>query len=156
MPIMRSYMCPECSHRMEVTLSAEEWDAPPPSCEACDAREVRQEFRPPAIGGSVSMKAHRIAEDIMANDYNVANATFDSREGGRPKVRYKDQSPSQLASSWNSAVVNEALNTAIKIGKQTRSESGGFDGLDMLKANLANGNQPDLIEASRRRALKVW
>lgn len=154
MPIQRTFMCPECSHRMEVTLASEDWDAPPPSCEACDAR-MAQEFKPPAIGGSISMKAHAVAEDIMANDYHVANASFDSREGGTPKIRFKDQSASQLASSWSSAQVGEALKTAIQIGKQTRRETGG-DGLDILKHTLASGAQPDLIEASRRRAIKVW
>jgi hypothetical protein len=155
MPIQRTYMCNTCAHRMEVTLSADEWDAPPPSCEMCDAREVSQEFRPPAIGGSVSMRAHRVAEDIIANDYNVANVTFDNRQGGTPKVRYKDQSATALQSTWGGQIAN-AVETAAAIGKQNRRENGGFDGLDMLKANLASGAQPDLIEASRRRALKVW
>jgi hypothetical protein len=154
MPIMRTYMCGECSHRMEVTLSAEQWDAPPPSCESCDAR-MGQEFKPPAIGGSVSLRAHRVAEDIIANDYNVANVQFDNRQGGTPKVRYKDQSASQLQSTWGGQIQG-AIETAVAIGKQNRRENGGFDGLDMLKANLASGAQPDLIEASRRRAIKVW
>ena len=154
MPIMRTYMCGECSHRMEVVLSADQWDAPPPSCESCDAR-MGQEFKPPAIGGSLSMRAHRIAEDIIANDYGVANVSFDNREGVTPKVRYKDQSATALQSTWGGQVAN-ALETAIAIGKQTRSESGGMDGLDMLKRNLASGAQVDLIEASRRKAIKVW
>lgn len=151
--IRRTYMCGECSHRMEVELSAEEWDAPPPSCEVCDAREMNQEFRPPAIGGSLSMRAHRIAEDIMANDYNVADAKFDNRQGGKPVVRYKDQpAATQLAATWGA---NELLQQAVTIGKQTRRETGG-DGLDILKRTLQTGEQPDLIEASRRRAIKVW
>jgi hypothetical protein len=154
MPIMRTYMCRDCSHRMEVVLSAEQWDAPPPSCENCDAR-MGQEFKAPAIGGSVSMRAHRVAEDIIANDYNVANVQFDNRQGGTPKVRYKDQSASQLQSTWGGQIQG-AIETAVAIGKQNRRENGGFDGLDMLKANLASGAQPDLIEASRRRAIKVW
>lgn len=155
MPIMRTYMCGECSHRMEVVLSADQWDAPPPSCENCDARETRQEFRPPAIGGSISMRAHRLAEDIIANDYGVANVNFDSRQGGTPKVRYKDQSPAQLQSTWGGQIAN-ALETAIAIGKETRRESGGMDGLDMLKRNLASGAQVDLIDASKRKAIRVW
>jgi hypothetical protein len=155
MPIMRTYMCPECANRIEVVLSADQWDAPPPSCDVCDARAMEQEFKPPAIGGSISMRAHRIAEDIIANDYGVANVSFDNRQGGTPKVRYKDQSPTQLQATWGGQVAN-ALETAAAIGKQTRRESGGMDGLDMLKANLASGAQPDLIQASRRRAIKVW
>jgi hypothetical protein len=153
MPIMRTYMCPDCSHRMEVTLPADQWDAPPPSCEACDIR-MGQEFKPPAIGGSISMRAHRVAEDILANDYQVADVKFDNRQGGTPKVRYKDQTAATIGSSWQGA--NQLLEQAVAIGKQTRREAGGFDGLDMLKANLASGAQPDLIEASRRRAIKVW
>jgi hypothetical protein len=101
------------------------------------------------------MRAHRLAEDIIANDYGVANVSFDNREGVTPKVRYKDQSATALQSTWGGQVAN-ALETAIAIGKQTRSESGGMDGLDMLKRNLASGAQPDLIDASKRRAIKVW
>jgi hypothetical protein len=154
MPIMRTYMCGECSHRMEVVLDADQWDAPPPSCDLCDAREVRQEFKPPAIGGSIGGKARRLAEDIIANDYGVADVKFD-RRGGTPKVRYKDQSATALQSTWGGAIA-DAVQTAVAIGKQNRRENGGFDGLDMLKANLASGAQPDLIEASKRRAIKVW
>ena len=147
-------MCPECSHRMEVTLSAEQWDAPPPSCEACDAASTRQEFLPPRIGGSRGAKARALTEDIIANDYNVADIKFDGREGGVPKVRYKDQTAASVGSSWQGA--SELIQQAVAIGKQTRREAGGFDGLDMLKANLASGAQPDLIAASKRRAIKVW
>ena len=156
MPIMRTYMCGECSHRIEVVLSAEQWDAPPPSCDACDAREMRQEFKSPAIGGSVSYRAHKLAEDIIANDYHVADVKFDNREGGKPKVRYKDETPATIASAWTQAAQhNEMLQQAVAIGKQTRRDF-GVDGLDILKANLASGAQPDLIEASKRRAVKVW
>ena len=153
MPIQRTYMCGECSHRMEVTLAADQWDAPPPSCEVCDMR-MGQEFMPPRIGGSVSMRAHRLAEDIIAKDYQVADVKFDNRQGGTPKVRYKDQTAASVGSSWQGA--HQLLEQAVAIGKQTRREAGGFDGLDMLKANLASGAQVDLIEASRRRAIKVW
>jgi hypothetical protein len=47
------------------------------------------------------------------------------------------------------------LQTAIGIGQQNRREF-GMDGLDMLKRGIASGAQPDLIEASKRRAIKVW
>ena len=152
MPITRTYMCGECSHRMEVVLSADQWDAPPPSCDMCDAREVRQEFAVPAIGGSIGSKARKLTEDILANDYQVADVKFD-RSGGAPKVRYKDQTAT-VASTWQGA--NQLLEQAVAIGKQTRRENGGFDGLDMLKSQLASGAQPDLIEASRRKAIRVW
>ena len=103
MAIMRTYHCPECNHRIEVTLTAEEWDSPPPSCTACDARQMNQEFKPPAIGGSVRAKARGIAENIIANDYHVANWQSDNRLGGTPKVRYKDQTASVLPASWQAA-----------------------------------------------------
>ena len=152
MPITRTYMCGECSHRMEVVLSADQWDAPPPACEACDAR-MGQEFKAPNIGGSIGSRARKLTEDILANDYGVADVKFDNRQGATPKVRYKDQTAT-VASTWQGA--NQLLEQAVAIGKQTRRENGGFDGLDMLKSQLASGAQPDLIEASRRRAIKVW
>jgi hypothetical protein len=155
MPIMRTYMCGECSHRIEVVLSADQWDAPPPSCEDCDAREMRQEFKPPAIGGSIGGKARALAQDIIANDYGVADINFDNRQGGKPKVRYKDQTSTTLQSTWGGQIAN-ALETAVSIGKQTRREMGGADGLDILKKSLETGAQPDLLAQSKRRAIKVW
>lgn len=158
MPIARSYMCGECGHRIEVVLSADDWDAPPPSCEACESRSMNQEFKPPAIGGSMSSKAHAIAEDIMANDYNVANARFDNRQGATPKVRYKDQTGALPPAAWANAQAQ--LTQAIDIGRahrQHRYESGPQgNGLDVLKAALASGEQPDLIANSKKRAIKVW
>ena len=151
MPIHRTYMCSDCAHRMEVTLSAEQWDAPPPSCEACDAREMNQEFKPPAIGGSVAMRAARITEDIIANDYGVSNLTLD-RRGGPNKVRYKDDATA-LPATWQATDGNRSiLETAISIGKVNR----GIDGLNILQRNLANGTQPDLIETSKRKSIRVW
>ena len=143
---------------MDVTLSAEEWNAPPPSCPACDAADVGQEFKPPAIGGSVRMKAAAIAEDIMANDYNVANFQSDRREGGTPKVRYKDQTSAIAPAAWANAQAQ--LAQAIDIGKahrQHRYANGPQgNGLDVLQAALRTGEQPDLIAASKKRAIKVW
>ena len=155
MAIMRTYHCPECNHRMEVTLTADEWDSPPPSCTACDARQMNQEFKPPAIGGSVRAKARGIAENIIANDYHVANWQSDNRLGGTPKVRYKDQTADVLPSDWQKAQHQSILETAIGIGKQNRRQFGA-DGLDILKRNIQSGAQTDLIEASKRRAIKVW
>ena len=147
--IMRTYMCPNCAARIEVELRSDQWDAPPPSCPACDEHDMQQDFRPPAIGGSVHSRAAKITEDIISNDYNVANFTPDNRRGGVSKVRYKDQSAA-VQSSWS----GDLLQQAISIGRQTRMEGGS--GLDILKRNLADGTQPDLIEASKRRAIKVW
>lgn len=152
MPINRSYMCPECGHAINVVLSAQEWDAPPPSCEACDAREMQQEFRPPAIGGSHMSRAAAITESIIANDYGVSNIAFDGK-GGQNKVTYKDQGAPVSAASWQAS--RQMLEQAISIGRGNRREF-GLDGLDILKRNLASGTQPDLIEQSKRRSIKVW
>lgn len=153
MPINRTYMCPECAHRMDVVLNADEWDAPPPSCEACDER-MNQEFKPPAIGGSVRSRAAKITEGIIADDYKVANFQSDRRQGGRPTVRYKDETPGSLQATWQGAGGGQRsmLETAINLGKANR----GRDGLNILQQNLASGAQPDLIEASKRRSIKVW
>jgi hypothetical protein len=139
---------------MEVTLTQDQWDQPPPSCEACDQR-MNQHFHPPAIGGSVRVRAAKITEDIIANDYNVANYTSDHRVGGTGKVRYKDQSDDVRQASWSPAGDQSILQTAIDIGKQNRRQF-GLDGLDILKRNIMDGSQPDLIEASKRKAIKVW
>jgi len=158
-PIARTYQCPECNHRMEVSLQAEQWDAPPPSCEACDARETNQVFeRGPAIGGSLRARAAAITESIIANDYGVANFRPDHRMGGTPQVRYKDQSPDVLPGSWQAA--QATLAQAVDVGRAhryTRYEKGPQgNALDVLKGALASGEQPDLIESSKRRAIKVW
>jgi hypothetical protein len=150
--IRRTYMCPECAHRMEVILTADEWNSPPPSCEMCD-RRTNQEFKPPAIGGSVRARASKIAEDIVANDYNVANFHSDHRIGGVGKVRYKDETPNLPTANWQATDGHRSmLETAISIGKANR----GRDGLNILQKNLASGVQPDLIEQSKRRSIKVW
>lgn len=149
--IRRTYHCPECNHRMEVELSADQWDASPPSCESCDARDMNQEFAVPAIGGSVASRAARIAEDIIANDYGVANYTGDNREGGVGKVSYASPPSGAVGTSqWAGNMLQEA----ISIGRKTRMEGGS--GLDILQRNLKSGAQPDLIEMSRQRAIKVW
>ena len=101
------------------------------------------------------MRAARIAEDIIANDYGVANFQTDNREGGVPKVRYKDQSDQVRPSDWQKAGHRAILEQAISIGKQNRRQF-GMDGLDILKRNIASGAQPDLIEASKKRAIKVY
>ena len=150
--IIKTYQCSECFHRMEMTLTADQWDNPPPNCAICEAR-TNQEFQPPAIGGSVRARAARIAEDIAANDYGVANINFEHREGGTPTVRYKGQTASAMPAQWQGH--RELLEQAISIGKQNRRDF-GLDGLDILKRNIMSGDQPDLIEASKRRAIKVY
>ena len=76
----------------------------------------------------------------------------DGREGGKPRVRYKDQTSTQLASTWGSA--SAMMSTALALGRQTRINHGS--GLDVLQHALKTGAQPDLIEASKRRALRVF
>lgn len=152
MPIARSYMCPDCGHQVDVVLSADEWDAPPPYCEVCERREMHQEFKPPAIGGSVASRAIRLAEDIAEKDYGVADFKSDGREGGRPKVRYKDATPGVLPSSWGGAA--GAIQQAAALGRETRLRYGS--GLDVLHSTLKDGSQPDLIELSKKRSMKVW
>jgi putative FmdB family regulatory protein len=160
MPIIRTYQCPECFHRIEVVLSAEQWDDPPPSCPACDAREMGQEFKPIAIGGSHSARAHAIAADIISNDYKVADFQAFGKEGLPAKVRYKDDTGNVQTGKWTGPnarelqMSQEAIQTAIALGRDTRQKYG--NGLDILKHTLASGDQPDLIEVSKRRSAKVW
>lgn len=110
------------------------------------------DFRPIALGGSIKARAVALAEDIAEKDYGVADFKSDGRDGGKPNVRYKDQKKT-TPHQWG--VANEALQTAIALGRQTRLRHGG-DGLDMLQRALKEGVQPDLIEQSKRQAMKIW
>lgn len=152
MPIVRTYACAECNHYMEVVLSSDQWDDPPPDCPACEQRAMRQEFKPVAIGGSVHSRAAAIAEDIAANDYGVADMSSRG-EGEATKHRYKDQTSGIPASTWQAGGA-ALLEQAASIGRETRLRHG--NGLDVLQNALKSGAQPDLIEASKRRAIKVW
>lgn len=147
--ILRSYMCGECGYHMEVELRAEQWDAPPPDCPMC-AQQTHQEFVPPAIGGSHRARATKLAETIAAEDYGVADMQRDNREGGRPKVRFKDDN--RPPSTWGAQ--QAALEQAIALGRENRLKYGS--GLEILQKNLRDGTQPDLIELSKRRSAKVW
>lgn len=177
MPIVRSYACAECNHYIEVTLAYEQWDTPPPECPHCTAREMQQQFRPFGIGGSARARATAVAEEIAATDYGVADMQVDNREGGVPtKVRYQDRTKDLLRgqvsgeamriaaealrhnprpaqpSQWGAD--HAAMQTAIALGRDTRLRYG--NGLDVLQGMLKSGDQPDLIEASKRRSMKVW
>jgi DNA-directed RNA polymerase subunit RPC12/RpoP len=154
MPIVRSYMCEECAHQMTVTLSSDQWDAPAPDCPHCTARDMRQEFKPVAITGSVSSKANAVTEQILAEDYGVADMQRDRREGSTPKHRYKDQGTPAQAGAWGAT--GDMLSQAVAIGRQTRMASGGLNGVDILQKAIKSGAQPDLIENSKRQSLKVW
>lgn len=153
MPILRVYCCPECNHRVEVTLRSDQWDEPPPSCEVCEAHAMGQDFRF-AIGGSNAARAAALAEDIASKDYRVADMKVDHREGAVPQVRYKDTTPAQInPSTWGSAN-QEMLEGAAAAGRQVRLRHGS--GLDVLASGLKDGSIPDLIEVSKRRSLRVF
>jgi hypothetical protein len=153
MPIVRSYFCENCATQIEVTLDSSQWDDPAPDCPTCTGIELKQEFRPIALGGSPSGKAHAIAEDILANDYHVADTTRAKHEGDTPKVRYKDSPISLPASTW-SGVSQAAMEQAMNAGRQTRLKWG--NGLDVLQANIKSGAEPDLIANSRRKAIRIY
>jgi hypothetical protein len=153
MPIVRTYACPECNHFLKVTLDSSQWDAPPPECPECARRQMQQQFVPPRINGSHAARARQIAENIAGEDYHVGDMNVQNRDGHAVAgVRYKDQTNPAQASTWG--VASEALQTAIANGRQVRQQYGS--GLDVLQRSLQSGDQPDLIEASKRRAIKVW
>jgi putative FmdB family regulatory protein len=157
MPIVRTYGCGSCGHFLEVTLTMEQVDDPPPECPKCANQNMAQEFKPVAIGGSIVGKAVRLAETIAAEDYGVADMQHDTRRGGTPKVRYKDQGNTlqqQQMSSWGAP--GNVLSEALELGRRTRMANGGYSGVDTLQAMLKSGEQPDLIEASKKRAMRVW
>lgn len=116
---------------------------------------MNQEFRPVAKGGSVASRAQAITEQILTQDYGVSNFQTQRGQGGTPKVTYKDQTASALPSTFQLDAHRSILESAISIGKQNRREF-GVDGLDMLRRGIADGTTPDLIENSKRRAIKVW
>ena len=153
MPIVRVYQCAECNHRLEVTLSAEQWDDPPPDCPNC-AMVTQQEFRPVAIRGHqarIRDAANKFTEDVIGNDYKVGDINRDHHRGSTPKTRYKDANP-QTDSSWG--IANEALQAAVSAGRETRMKYGS--GLYILQQNLKSGAEPDLIAASKRRSPRIW
>lgn len=162
--IVRTYACPECNHFMRVELTAEQWEAPPPSCEACDAREMEQQFVPPRINGSPVARANAIAEKIAGEDFSVANMQRDARMGATPNATYRDdmmgvpkrqgRAPGQTAtpSTWGAS--HAAIEQAAAYGRDTRVRFG--NGLDVLQSTLKSGAQPDLIEASKRRSARIW
>lgn len=152
MPIVRTYACPECNHWIELVLTMDEVDQIEPVCPKCEVR-TQQEFKPFGIGGSVSAKAHDIAESIITSDYHAADFQREHRREGTPAVRYKDEKTLPTATHW--AKHNAALAEAVAIGRQTRLRYGS--GLDVLQANIKSGAEPDLIANSKRqKMIKVW
>ena len=153
MPIIRTYACEQCMHMMDVTLSMDQVDDPPPPCPNCARRgQMQQQFKPVAIGGSNSARAHAIAEDIVASDYHVADIDIARKQGDRSKVRYKDQNKHISPSQWTAA--SQTLEHAIATGRQSRLKYGS--GLDVLQSNLKSGVEPDLIANSKKRMIKLW
>jgi hypothetical protein len=119
---------------------------------------MQQEFKPVAITGSNAARARTLAEDIAAKDFHVADMEWRKRgEEGPLKHRLKDETPQSVSAATGSqwGVTGEALQQAVALGRQTRLQHGG-SGLDMLQRALKDGAQPDLIEVSKRRAMKVW
>lgn len=84
-------------------------------------------------------------------DYHVADMQRD-KHATTPTVRYQDASSAIPQSSWQAA--SETLQAAIVSGRESRLKHGS--GLDVLQANLKSGAEPDLIENSKRRAMRVW
>lgn len=144
MPIVRTYGCPTCNHILEVTLTLEEWDSPPPSCPACAVR-TQQQFVPPAIVGSHRARAVKVAEDIAEKDYNVADMKIEGYEGVRNKVRYRDQALAGVGGWVNPAGM---LQQAVQAGRKDRLQHGSS--LDVIKT------MPDMIENSKRLSAKIW
>lgn len=153
MPIVRSYMCEDCGHALEITLPAEAWNADAPECPSCAARRMGQTFKAPGIIGSARSRAVALAERISAEDYGVADMHIEGKEGVRNKVRYKDQPARADRSSFVSAN-REMLETAAALGRQTRLQHGS--GLDVLQSALKSGAQPDLIAESKRRSMRIY
>jgi hypothetical protein len=153
--IIRTYGCANCGNFIEVELRADQWDQEPPDCQRCldpvGAFQMVQEFKPPAIGGTAEARAVKIAEDIMAKDYNVADFKPDNRVGGTPKVRYND-TKDYPASTWN--MPSPALAQAAALGRENRLKHG--NGLDALQWGLKSGTQPDLIALSKARSARIW
>ena len=145
MPIIRTYGCPDCGRQIEVTLRMDQWEAPPPECPYCAQSEMRQEFKPVAIGGSTTARAHKLAETIAAEDYGVADMQPSGKEGVRAKVRYKDHSGDLGRSTWGST--EEVMNLAMASGRALR-QGGHGTGMDILQGALKTGAQPDLIKNS--------
>jgi predicted nucleic acid-binding Zn ribbon protein len=151
MPITRTYGCNECGHFIELTLTMDQVDDGPPDCPHCAVATV-QEFRPVAIGGSARGRATDLAQAIAREDYGVADMQRDHRLESVPKIRYRDQGTALQAAAWGAT--GGMLEQAVAIGRETRLRHGS--GLDILQNALKSGDQPDLIENSKRRSMRVW
>lgn len=147
--IRRTYGCSDCGHILTVDLTADQWNVDPPECPMC-GDPTYQEFRPPAIGGSTYGKARALAETIASEDYRVSDMPTSPSRG---KVSYQDSTESVMSSSWGVQAQGQ-LAQAISLGRETRLRYGS--GLDVLQGALKSGAQVDLVEASKRRSIKVY
>lgn len=147
--INRTYGCEDCGFQMTVELRSDQWDQPPPDCPRC-SMATQQEFIPPAIGGSLRAQATAMAMDIAERDYGVADIQTGGREGSTPQVRYRDGP--RNPSSWGAQM--GALQTAVALGRENRLKYGS--GLDVLQQALKSGDQPDIIDISKRRSARLW
>lgn len=167
MPIVRTYACQDCGHFMDVTLTMKQVNKAPPACPMCAGRTA-QEFKPVAIGGSVATRARDLAYDIAEKDYHVRDMKPSTSREGMHDVRYQDLTPGQITnvagqlrqavkqqtalpphtppSQWGTSP--EVLQAAIDAGREQRLAYGSA--LDALK------KEPDLIQISKARAMKVW
>lgn len=153
MPIIRTFMCPECATYIKQELPGEAWKAGPPSCPSCDRKEMQQDFRPIAISNGNIRRASKLTEDILENDYNVADIQAGTREGDRAKVRYKEPKPSRVANPSSWGWEHTKMQEAMAIGRHTRTNYG--DGLDVLQSVLKSGHQPDLLAESKKAMIKA-
>jgi hypothetical protein len=144
---------------MDVTLTAEQWDDPPPDCPNCQTVDMRQEFKPIPVVGSHAARARALAEDVAEKDYHVSDLQWrkDRNVAQATPHRLKDETPGSVAAATGSnwGVTGDALKQAVALGREVRLKHGG-SGLDMLQRALKDGTQPDLIEVSKRRAMKIW
>jgi len=160
MPIVRTYACKKCGTFINVTIENGNYDAPAPKCPACHARKMAQEFKPVAIRGDLSARVHaeiKKRDESIKNDYGVADLQLDG-QGGRNKVKYKDTTPGVGSSAWGAT--QAALQQAAALGKQQRTtryaDGPSGNGLDILQGMLKSGEQPDLIEQSKKKSARVW
>ena len=155
MPIVRTYMCNDCARMFTVTLALSQADDPPPDCPTCSAR-TRQEYQPVAVHGVKARNAddaRKMAEKIAVEDYGVENMNIKNYEGEPNKVTYKQPAAPPLGpSTWGAT--SDTIAGALAEGRAMRRQYGS--GLDVLARNLETGAQPDLIEVSKRRSMKVW
>jgi len=150
-PIVRTLGCNDCARTWDVTLTAEQVDDPLPACPFCN-NATFQEFKPVAIRGKESKleSSEAVVENEM-KERGITDITFRTKENLPPKVRYKTD---KAQSNWMQPT-GDMVAQAAQLGRADRQKFGA-DGLEILQNNLRSGKQVDLVEASKRRADRVW